>query len=185
MNTEPGPGTAEPPAPEPDVKDWTFVITEGCSQCGFSPFDPHDTAQRLRDSIPRWQSVLARPGVRTRPQPGVWSPLEYGCHVRDVCAVFGGRLRAMLDAGVDEVARFDDWDQDAAALAGHYWDDDPAGVSGEFSRRAARLASDWDAVTGDQWGRHGLRSNGSPFTVATLGIYLVHDLEHHLHDVGG
>ncbi len=40
------------------------------------------------------------------------------------------------------------------------------------------------AVRDDQWDLRGTRSNGSKFTVATLGIYLVHDIEHHLHDVG-
>ena len=41
------------------------------------------------------------------------------------------------------------------------------------------------AVGPDQWQRPGTRSNGSQFTVATLAVYFLHDLEHHLHDVGG
>ncbi|HET9128746.1 MAG TPA: DinB family protein [Propionibacteriaceae bacterium] len=184
MNVEPGPGTAEPVVPEPDAKDWTFVITGGCPECGFAPFDPAETATRLRASIPRWGQVLARPGVRTRPQPGVWSALEYGCHVRDVCELFARRLRAMLDADPAEGARFADWDQDATALEKRYWEDDPTRVADDYARLAERLAGQWDAVGGDQWQRHGLRSNGSQFTVATLGVYLIHDIEHHLHDVG-
>jgi hypothetical protein len=35
-----------------------------------------------------------------------------------------------------------------------------------------------------QWDRRGLRSNGSQFTVLTLGQYFLHDLAHHLVDVG-
>ena len=42
-----------------------------------------------------------------------------------------------------------------------------------------------DAVSGDTWERRGIRSNGSEFTVATLAVYFLHDVEHHLHDVEG
>ena len=174
----------EPPAAEADAKDWTFVITEGCSECGFAPFDAHDTATRLRSSIGGWHDVLARPGVRTRPRPAVWSPLEYGCHVRDVCELFSARLNALLTADPEVGARFADWDQDATALERRYWDDDPTEVSRAYADLAGRLAREWDAVREDQWDRRGTRSNGSQFTVATLGVYLIHDIEHHLHDVG-
>jgi len=184
MTAEPGPGAEGPVVPEPDAKDWTFVITEGCPECGFTPFDPTATAARLRASVPPWRRVLAGAGVRERPEPTVWSPLEYGCHVRDVCELFARRLRAMLDAGPGEGARFADWDQDAAALEKRYWEADAGQVATEYAGLAERLASDWDAVTGEQWSLPGLRSNGSRFTVATLGVYLIHDIEHHLHDVG-
>jgi hypothetical protein len=34
------------------------------------------------------------------------------------------------------------------------------------------------------WSRRGLRSNGSEFTIASIAIYLLHDIVHHAHDVG-
>ena len=46
------------------------------------------------------------------------------------------------------------------------------------------LADDLATLTGEQWARVGRRSNGSVFTVDTLGRYFAHDLVHHLHDVG-
>ncbi len=174
----------EPPAAQADAKDWTFVIIGGCPECGFAPFDAHDTGNRLRSSIGAWQDVLARPGVRTRPRPAVWSPLEYCCHVRDVCELFSARLNALLAADPETGARFADWDQDATALEKRYWDDDPTEVSRAYADLAGRLAREWDAVREDQWDRRGTRSNGSQFSVATLGVYLIHDIEHHLHDVG-
>jgi hypothetical protein len=39
-------------------------------------------------------------------------------------------------------------------------------------------------VTGGQWQRTGVRSDGALFTVETFGRYLVHDPTHHLWDVG-
>lgn len=172
----------EPAAIEPDGKDWTFVITEGCSQCGFIPHDVTMTGQLLRETIPRWRDRLARPDARTRIDPATWSPLEYGCHVRDVCRVFAGRLELML---TQASPTFADWDQDAAAIEGRYHGQDPATVADEFEAEATRTAAAFDAVTGSAWERPGLRSNGSAFTVATLAIYFTHDMHHHLHDVNG
>lgn len=45
------------------------------------------------------------------------------------------------------------------------------------------MADAFDAVAVRQWNRPGLRSNGSRFTVETLGPYLVHDLVHHVWDL--
>jgi hypothetical protein len=38
-------------------------------------------------------------------------------------------------------------------------------------------------VTREEYERPGRRSNGSVFTVETLGVYFLHDIEHHVHDV--
>ncbi|MGF9662929.1 hypothetical protein AAIH25_13785 [Arthrobacter crystallopoietes] len=46
------------------------------------------------------------------------------------------------------------------------------------------MAVAFAAVPREQWDRRGLRSNGSAFTVRTLGAYFAHDVVHHLHDVG-
>ena len=57
-------------------------------------------------------------------------------------------------------------------------------VAAELAAAAAAAADGFDAVAGEQWSRTGRRSNGSVFTVETLGKYFLHDLVHHLHDVG-
>lgn len=167
----------------PDDKDWTFVITDGCTECGFRPGDPHQTGAGLRNSIPRWQTALARPDADRRPNPATWSTLEYGCHVRDVCRVFSERLNLMLASTDPEGARFQNWDQDVAAIDGDYASADAGQVSAEYALAASALADQWDAVADSQRTRRGLRSNGSAFTVDTLAIYFLHDIGHHLHDV--
>ena len=40
--------------------------------------------------------MLVRDDATGRPRPGVWSALEYGCHVRDVHVLFAERVRLML-----------------------------------------------------------------------------------------
>ncbi len=168
---------------EPDTKDWTWTVTRRCPDCGFAAGEVagNEIADRVRRLTAPWPAVLARPDVAQRPRPGVWSPLEYACHVRDVCDVFGARLRLLLE---EDVPTFADWDQDAAALAKGYATSAPEPVARELAIAAGGLSEGYAEVTDSQWARHGIRSNGSPFTVLTLGQYCLHDLAHHLWDVG-
>ena len=112
----------------------------------------------------------------------MWSPLEYGCHVRDVCRLFEWRLE-LIRSQVDP--SFENWDQDATAIADAYGSQDPAVVSRELSAAAVSAAAAFDEVGEGDWARTGRRSNGSVFTIETLGQYFLHDLTHHLHDVHG
>jgi DinB superfamily len=167
----------------PDTKDWTWVLERACPECGFVAADvqPAEVADRLRDNAERWRIVLAREQVGTRPAPTVWSPLEYGCHVRDVHVTMLGRVRLMLE---EDAPTFPSWDQDAAAIAGRYAEQEPASVVDEVVSSAASAAATYDEVSGPDWDRPGLRSNGTRFTVASLARYHLHDVVHHLSDVG-
>lgn len=185
---EPGRPTAGDPAPAyapatPDAKDWTWVLRERCPECGFAGTDVAgpQVAGTIHDLVPRWRAALGRIDVRDRPDPAVWSPLEYGAHVRDVHRVFDERLRLMLE---EHGPQFPNWDQDATAVEDRYDLQDPGRVADELADAAAALAARFQTVRADQWERTGLRSNGSAFTVTTLGQYFLHDVVHHLHDVG-
>jgi hypothetical protein len=168
----------------PDDKDWTWTLESRCPDCGFEastiPAGP-EVSRRFRAATEPWREVLARPDVRERPGPTTWSPLEYACHVRDVCRIFLTRLQLMLD---EDDSTFANWDQDAAAVADRYGTQDPAVVTDEVEAAGAALAGAYAAVPDDAWERSGLRSNGSRFSVLTLGQYGLHDLVHHLWDVG-
>ncbi|CAL8976911.1 hypothetical protein PROP_02058 [Propionicimonas sp. T2.31MG-18] len=172
-----------PKAPEPDDKDWTFVLDRACPECGYTAasVDAHDLPRLVLESTSAWAQVLARPDVATRPAAQVWSPLEYGCHVRDVLRIFTGRA-ALIRTQDNPV--FPNWDQDATALEERYWEQDPATVSSEIADAAQENAAGWTDVAEHEWSRPGTRSNGSAFTLDTLGRYMLHDLRHHLHDVG-
>ncbi len=167
----------------PDTKDWTWVLDAPCPECGeaVGGIEVTDVPALVRATIPRWRAALAAPDARARPAPTTWSPLEYGAHVRDVHRVFLERLRLMLD---DDGARFANWDQDEAAVAGRYSELDPAAVAEELARDAEDLAATAAAVRPEQESRRGLRSNGSEFTVRSLLQYYLHDNLHHLVDVG-
>ena len=168
--------------PEPDTKDWTWVLAKACPECGFTAADVEGSAigQTVRELAPRWVGALGREDARDRPAPTTWSTLEYGAHVRDVLRVFDGRLELLL---TQDDPPFENWDQDATALADRYDLQDPAVVATDLAAAATVVAARFDSVQPDQWGRAGTRSNGSQFTVLTLGQYFLHDVVHHLHDV--
>jgi hypothetical protein len=135
--------------------------------------------QLARSPIDSSRSSIATMSV-LRPEPDTWSVLEYGCHVRDVCRVMDGRLQLML---AENGAEFENWDQDATAIEDDYVSQDPATVANELATAASMVADRFDEVTGNQWSHRGVRSNGSVFTVASLGRYMAHDLVHHVWDV--
>ncbi len=172
---------------EPDTKDWTWVLGARCPECGLEAATVRgpELPALVADWVARWESVLARPDATRRPRPGVWSPAEYACHVRDVLDVFAERVRLMLD---EDGPTFPNWDQDEAAVRGRYHEQEPAVVAEELALAGARAAERWASVGGaddPRWQRRGIRSNGSAFTVRTLGQYFAHDVVHHLHDVDG
>ncbi len=167
----------------PDTKDWTWVLAKPCPDCAFDPrmLSHTDVAAHLRRDADGWATRLTEgQSVTARPAPGVWSVLEYGCHVRDVHRIFAGRVQLMLD---EDVPRFPNWDQDETALHDGYASQRPATVADEVRSAAAAVADLYDAVSSDAWSRRGSRSNGSQFTIATLSLYHLHDVVHHAWDV--
>lgn len=175
--------TTGPAVPDPDDKDWTWVLQRACPECGFDSgsVGRAQIAGRLLAANPRWQSVLRGPRVAVRPAPQVWSALEYACHVNDVHALFAQRGKLIQDS-VDPA--FVDWNQDETALQKRYWEADPAEVAARIEEGARTAASVFTDLSPEQWSRSGRRSNGSVFTMETLGLYYLHDIEHHLYDVG-
>jgi hypothetical protein len=168
---------------EPDTKDWTWVLDAPCPECGFDPatIDVTRLPDLIHENTRGWYGALDGPDAAVRPASNVWSPLEYGCHVRDVHRLFAERARLMLD---HDDPQFPNWDQDATAIEDRYAEQVPAEVIVELVEAAAEIAAVFSDVRADQWQRVGRRSNGSVFTVATLGTYYLHDVVHHLHDIG-
>jgi hypothetical protein len=171
---------------EPDGKDWTWVLARPCPECGFdaSTFPATEVAGLIRSNAAAWDRLLTgQPeDLRRRPSDERWSPLEYACHVRDVCRLYDERLGLMLR---QDDPLYANWDQDATAAEDDYNGQDPATVALELRTAARRLAGAFDQVEGAQWQRTGRRSDGAAFTVDTFSRYLVHDPVHHLFDVTG
>ncbi len=171
--------------PEPDTKDWTWVLGERCPDCGFDTRVPEraELAPLTRELARRWDTVLrTSEDPARRPAPTVWSPLEYACHLRDAFALASARVELML---VEDAPRFANWDQDEAALAGDYASQDAEQVRLDLVRETERFADVVAQVPDEGWSRTGLRGDGAAFTVESFTRYLLHDPVHHLTDVTG
>jgi DinB superfamily len=171
--------------PEPDTKDWTWTLTRRCPDCGLSAGEVEvaELAERTFIAAEEWVVILrSSPAVGMRPSPGVWSPLEYGAHVREVFRRFDGRLATMLRA---DYPTFESWNQDQTAIEEHYAEQDPEVVADELEVAAEKLVRQIQELRPDQLQRRGRRSDGAEFTVVTLLQYFLHDIVHHLWDVTG
>ena len=164
--------------------------SERCPECAFDPNGV--TAADLPEAVAglgrRYQAPLTRflPGEDTsllvaHPLPGVWSALAYACHVRDVIALFDGRIGQMLS---EDNPEFEFWDHEAAVETDAYEKQAPTEVASAVATNAASLSATLAAVPDDGWDRPGRRSDGEMFTVLGLGRYALHEGTHHLLDIG-
>ena len=167
----------------PDTKDWTWVLEEACPECGF------DSRQPARDDLAplagrvgeAWLAAMGSvPSVMERPEPTIWSPLEYACHVRDVFALATYRVGLMTT--VDDPL-FDNWDQDETANQEAYASQDPSAVTDALVDRAREFGISLAGLSDGEWPRPGRRGDGAVFTVESFARYLLHDPIHHLTDV--
>ena len=171
--------------PPPDTKDWTWTLTRRCDQCGLSAGEVSPKTSRSAPSSPPRSGFrfCARVRRSRRPRPDVWSPLEYGAHVRDVYRLFDGRLAQMLD---EDTPTFANWDQDETAIEERYGEQDPEVVADELEAAAQRFVARMSVAQARpvRAARH-RRSDGAEFTVVTFLQYFLHDVIHHLWDVTG
>ncbi|MGB2720400.1 DinB family protein [Rhodococcus sp. SBT000017] len=169
---------------DPDTKNWTWVLERACPDCGFdsSAVDYDDIPDLIRADVERWEAVLQRNDAPVRPDDSTWSALEYAAHVRDAHRIFRTRLALVL---TEDDPEFENWDQDATALAEDYNAQNPATVASELGEAARTLADDFAAVPPEDRHRTGRRSDGSNFSVESLAAYYIHDPIHHLWDVRG
>lgn len=157
---------------------------ERCGQCGFDGRRYGDRAllDAIRLLVPEWQELLASTGqnLRTRPDAGVWSALEYAAHSRDITALHVLGVMAALD---EDEPKIDDLDanllDDTAAGTN---DADLLQVFLSLADQVTDLADRADAVHPSLWTR-GLTIGQSRMDVRDLLEHGLHDSTHHLSDV--
>ena len=161
-------------------------MTEACEECGFVYDVPRaEISQRLRGLGPRYAAVLAAHGaeeLRAHRGEGVWSPLEYCCHMRDVLRV--QRERTLL-AQREEAPAFESMRREERVNEERYNEQDPERVGAEIAEAAEALAATLDALDDAGWQRTGVYS----YPVRRvrdggwIGNHTVHEGEHHLMDI--
>lgn len=167
---------------EPDTRDWADVLDTGCAECGFTgDEDVSAVPSYVSTSADTWDEVLTRPNADMRARPDRWSDVEYAAHVRDILDLFRERTQLIVSQSAPTLPNFDG---DAVAIESDYRHQNPAEVAIDLRAAALAYAADLSQITDDQWERTGYRSDGREFTVTSLTRYGLHELRHHMQDVG-
>ena len=169
---------------------WARAQTDECPQCGLHPgaMERACLGGQLIDLAGSWRAFLLSAddtSLRTNPAPGVFSPIQYGAHVRDIQRVYGDRILLMLR---EENPVFPQFNPDEEAW-GAYNQLDRGALADDIEAQARRLAGILDELQPDDWSRTMTRDGGGDgvyqFTVAGLASYAVHESHHHLLDANG
>jgi len=158
-----------------------------CQECGFcyELVAADAIAGRLRSFGPRFADALAGAGPATaarRPEPAVWSALEYACHVRDVFLI--QRERAVL-AQVQDNPRVARMNRDERVALCRYDAHTLPDVLDQLAMAAELCATVFDGLDEAAWARPLIYPwpEATERDVAWVGRHTVHEGEHHLMDV--
>ncbi|ABK65796.1 MULTISPECIES: DinB family protein [Mycobacterium avium complex (MAC)] len=165
-----------------------MLVTDPCRECGFA-YDLRQAATAGDDVRARVAEVVTilcdnTIDVRSRPRNGVWSPLEYGCHLRDVLLVQRERVLAARRTGGADCASMG---REERAEHDGYNEQDPREVARQLADAAtlfgnvlARLSDeDWDRTLVYHYPETRERS------LRWVAVHTAHELHHHLLDIRG
>ena len=157
---------------------------ERCSECGFDAtlLTTADAETALRSMGRRWRRAfkdVPDDRLRRRPDPDVWSPLEYAAHTRDVLALLGWAMNQVLEGTLPTLERIE---PDPPGTDHGYNELDPQTVLGELEANAERIARRADRALPEHWKRTAT-SDGEEIDAGRLLRHAVHDASHHLRDV--
>lgn len=157
-----------------------------CDECGFV-YDVEDApaaAGAIVNGVDVISSWLLDPehDLRTRRAPDTWSPLEYGCHVRDVLLVQRERV---LAARRMDCPTFDPMGRDERVDHDGYDAQKPAAVARQMSDASTMFANvlkrlgpaDWDRTLTYKYPQEVVR------TLRWVAVHTVHEIRHHAQDI--
>jgi len=157
-----------------------------CDECGFE-YDLSTAPAAGSAIVDGAREVCALlkdpPGdLRTRRRPQTWSPLEYGCHLRDVLLVQRERVfaarrmdRPSFDPmGRDERVEHDGYAEQQADDVARQLDD----AAGLFANVLSRLGHDeWERTVTYNYPERWERS------LRWVAVHTLHEVQHHLLDI--
>lgn len=161
---------------------------ESCEECGFAhDLDDIDavpaTIQAGAAELGRIIVELAGTGrAHDRPEPHIWSPLEYGCHVRDVLLV--QRERVLLARREDNPS-LATMGRDERADHDGYLDQHPSDVARQLGDAALLFAHVLTRLNPTDWDRTVLYNYPrlQPRPLRWVAVHALHEVRHHIFDV--
>jgi len=163
-----------------------------CDSCSFIYADVAAPAVPVRLAAfgTQYAALLLPPGrsdawfgiLRTRPEEGVWSALEYACHVRDVFLVQRDRLYTAL---VEDTPTFTPMYRDQRVTLARYNTQDPAEAAAQLATAAQLIAQAFNALDSAQFQRCCIYNFPAPTERSLLwvGQHAIHEGEHHFRDI--
>jgi hypothetical protein len=159
---------------------------DACARCGFDY--RLDAAEGAGAAISAGADelaallTLADVDLRARRAPEQWSPLEYGCHVRDVLLV--QRERVLAARRIDRPS-FEPMGRDERVELDGYAEQDPAAVARQLRDAAAMLVNVFARLDAAEWERT-MRYRypiDMERSLRWVAEHTEHEVQHHLLDV--
>lgn len=161
-------------------------MTDHCLDCGFIyDLSPSKTIDRdIRERVSEVVAILRDREVdlRSRRQPGVWSPLEYGCHLRDMLLVQRERILA--------ARRMDRPDcppsgRDERVIHDGYADQQPEDVARQLADAAQLFSNVLARLAADDWERGVIYHypETRERSLRWVALHTLHEAQHHLLDI--
>ncbi|HZX07733.1 DinB family protein [Kribbella sp.] len=162
-----------------------------CEQCGFN-YDTGDLQgtvtlliRQAADCAMALTKAAAGPDanvVRIRPEPEVWSAIEYACHVRDVLEVQRLRIAQCL---AEDRPVYAPMDRTGRVKELKYEDQDPTEVAAALMRFAREFGAAARVLQPQQLGKLGLYNYPvrAPRTLGWIIRHTAHEIQHHRHDL--
>lgn len=158
---------------------------EKCAECGFS-YDLA-AAENAAEAIIRGSAEVAAllnadGDLHSRREPEVWSPLEYGCHVRDVLLVQRERV---LAAQWTELLDCTPMGRDERVALDGYAEQNPADVARQLLDAALLIGNVLDRLDAATWERRVIYSypERTERTLRWVALNTVHEVQHHTLDI--
>jgi hypothetical protein len=169
---------------------WHRIQMEPCPQCGDFPasLSPPDLGPLTVERAASWRDFLVEADdefVRTSPEFGVFSPIQYGAHVRDIVRVYTDRVVLGLEQDTPTVPIFNP-PQEQWELYNRL---DTRELGSDIVAQAERLEAVAANMETDNWRRIVVNDRGVygvySFTLAGLACNAAHETHHHLLDAKG
>ena len=156
-----------------------------CEECGFEYVlaDAEKASAEILVGVTGLNALLeVGQELTERREPSTWSPLEYGCHMRDVLLVQRERV---LAARRTDTPAFDPMGRDERVEHDGYAAQDPADVVRQLADAAAMFANVLDRIPSADWERTVIYNYPKTWerSLRWVAVHTVHEVQHHLHDV--
>ena len=157
-----------------------------CARCGFDYqlAAAEDASTAISAGANRLAQLLTRTDIdlRTRRAPDLWSPLEYGCHMRDVLLVQRERV---LAARRTERPTIEPMGRDERVEHDGYARQDPTAVARQLRDAAAMFVNDLARLRPDEWERTLMYNYPVDMerSLRWVAEHTEHEMQHHLLDV--